>query len=85
MGDLDVLNLQISEISSLPHFIDRLQATTTSGSGRNYLSQEQRKLVESRFRKGVELSDFIPTFMACERVYIDEKDEEKFQEEGIKP
>lgn len=85
MGDLDVLNLQISEISSLPHFIDRLQPTTTSGSGRNYLSQEQRKLVESRFRKGVELSDFIPTFMACERVYIDEKDEEKFQEEGIKP
>jgi len=36
------------------------------------LSPEQRRLVAARFRKGVDLADFVPTFMACERVPLDD-------------
>ena len=48
---------------------------TGSASKKNYLSREQRSLVEMRFGKGVLLSDFVPTFMACERLFIEDEEE----------
>ena len=50
-------------------------STNGNSSSRSYISPEQRNLVESRFRKGVELSEFVPTFMACERVFVHDEEE----------
>ena len=40
----------------------------TMASNKNLISEEQKNLVRARFRKGVHLADYVPTFMACERI-----------------